>query len=541
MLRSGLQCILAGVVVASLLVAEGRTQETNLVFLQAPDDPTADLPEPLRKSLNASLARADAAAARAEASAAAAQTDTRPRIFQGVNTAVPASELMPGAAHPNLMGENDATPTQTRFGAGSRIGDTGFIFRTSLAGSAISTYDTGFVDAGETMDPGTIAFGGSNAHRAGFFNLTGSTANLALDLQKHFSGTLPAEIEAQAYLESQLGANGDLQVRHGYGRADLTNVSLLAGTYWTAWGDEGTLPRSLNMNTTAAGTIYQLGVPQLRLAAVLNNNWLASAAIQAPLVSTIDPAFDPPGPLDPDPNFVLQRYPDLALRLRYLDPETNYNSFSVGTLVRGLGVETALGDEQIRTGWGVTANGRMMIAEYSAIQGGVVGGRGLAGDIFGLQTFKGVASSDINQLQIQSNCGAYMGFTQLFSDSMQLNLAYGLARGDSTTAQAPNGSFHKVQNAWANLIYRRTEELSIGLEYHWGENEMAGLSGGNHRFLLAVQITPKAKSESGTGGTGGADMTTQSTLADGVPGVPSAAPIMVPVPNNGAVSKYRRL
>ncbi|MBC8114457.1 MAG: hypothetical protein H7062_08780, partial [Candidatus Saccharimonas sp.] len=442
------------------------------------------------------------------------------------------------------MGENDAAPRETRFGSGSRIGDTGFIFRTALAGSATSTYDTGFVGAGGLMDPGTIAFGGSNAPQAGFFNLTGSTANLALELQKHFSTTSPEDITAQAYLESQLGGNGDLLVRHAYGRADLANINLLAGTYWTAWGDEGTLPRSLNMNTTAAGTIYQFGVPQLRLATALNNNWLASVAIQAPLVSTIDPTNpNDPGPPNPEPNFVLQRYPDLAMRLQYLDTETKYNTFSVGGLVRGLGIETFAGDEQIRTAWGVTANGRMMIAESSAIQGGVVGGRGLADDIFGLQAFNGAALSATNQLQLQSNCGAYMGFTQLVSDSMQLNLAYGLARGDSTTAVAPNGTFHKVQNAWANLIYRRTEELSIGLEYHWGENEIAGMSGGNHRILLAVQITPKSNGGSSTGGAGGANMAPEfnAAAAAAATEAPSVSPTMVPLPNNGAVSKYRRL
>lgn len=544
-LRRTLVCILAII----FTVIEGRAQEANLeVQAEAAENDAAALPEPpmspaqlqtrvreLTRELRNSQAEYRSLVDEANNRAAMAQS-----MLQSANSRVPAFDFMPGAVHPNLMGENDIAPTETRFGAGSRIGNTGFIFRTILQGNATSTYDTGFVAAGQQMDPGTIAFDGTADHRqAGFFDMSEAIANLAVDLQKQFTET-GDDIQAQAYLEAQLDTAGDLQVRHAFGRVDFTNVYLVAGKYWTAWGDEGTLPKSLSLNTTAAGSVFAIA-PQLRLATALNDDWLASVAIQDPLVTTIDPA-DPtdPGPPIPDtPNTVLQRYPDLALRLRYLDAATTgYNSFSVGAVIRGLGVETDLGDEQIRTGWGITVNGRTLIFPCTALQFGAVGGRGLGGDIFGLQTTPGIASGPTNHLKIQSNYGAYLGVTRLLSESLQFNAAYGFARGDST----PAVSFQETQNAWSNLIYRQSDQLSVGLEYHWGQNEMTGVSGENHRFLLSVQITPKAQTEA----VGVASVTAAPLGAARAPamigGAPASEPNMVqPLPNGGEVSRFKRL
>ncbi len=453
---------------------------------------------------------------------------------QRVNSRVSAADFFPGAVNTNLMGENDIAPTQTRFGAGSRLGDSGFIFRTVFQGSVSGTYDTGFVGGKPLeMDPGTIALRGSAArHQSGFFQMTDAKGNLAVDLQKQFTET-GDDVQAQAYLETQIDNSGQLVVRHAFGRTDLSNIAILAGQFWTAWGDEGTLPHSLTLNSTAAGTVYSI-VPQLRLATSLSDEVLASVAIQNPLSSTIDSTdpTDPAPPAPPTPNAVLQRYPDLAMRIRYLDSETRYNSCSVGALIRGLGIETNLGQEQVRTGWGITANCRTLIAPCSAIQYGAVGGRGLGGDIFGLQTVAGVASDPSNLLQNQTDYGGYLGFTQLFSDHLQFNTAYGIARGDST----PAVPFHKAQNAWANLIYRNSDQLSVGFEYHWGENEIGGIPGDNHRVLLTVQITPKAKST---------DNSTPAATPFGgtkmfAPGMPAPATFL-PQSNGGDVSRFKRL
>jgi len=445
---------------------------------------------------------------------------------------------MPGAVNPNLMGENDIDPAETRFGAGTRIGDSGYIFRTVLAGNATSTYDTGFVGSGQQMDPGTIAFPGSQASRqAGFFDMSDAIANLAIDFQKQFTSE-GDDIQAQAYLETQLDTSGDLAVRHAFGRVDLPSVFLVAGKYWTAWGDEGTLPKSLCLDTTAAGSVFAIS-PQVRLAKPLGDNWLASVAIQDPLVDTIDSAdpMDPAPPGPQSPNSVLQRYPDLALRLRFLDSETQYNSFSVGALVRGLGIETDLGDEQIRTGWGAGINGRTLAFPCTAFQYGVVGGYGLGGDLFGLQSAPGVASGPANYLQVQSNYGAYFGLTRKMTDSLQFNTAYGIAKGDSTSAV----QFHKAQNAWTNLIYRQSDQLSVGLEYHWGQNEVPDNSGANHRVLFAVQITPKPKADASVAAnTASAIESMRSFSATGDNSDIAPVPVQ-PLPYDGEVSRFRRL
>jgi hypothetical protein len=399
---------------------------------------------------------------------------------QGLGSSVPSMRFMPPPADPNDLDRNEST-ADINLGAGSRLGP-GILFRAALSGNAEAWYDTGRVSsAGGAFIPCDIALPGTTAsRRAGFFDLLNTNAKLALDLQAPIE-RLEEAAQAQAFLETEVVAE-DLRIRHAFGRV----ANVLAGQYWTAWGDEGTLPKSIITNTAPAGSIFAR-TPQIRVALPLDCGWVASFAIQKPLnndFTLVDSG--------PDKDVRLQRYPDFAARFRYFNGD--YNSVSVGAFVRQIGREDINEDEDFVTGWGVSAAARFRTGACSTVQIGIVGGEGLAGTIFGLSTTLSAAGPTASfaaggELTALTNYGAFAGYQHFWSDNCQSNLAYGFAWADGTDVMSGLAA-HNTHNAWANLIYELNDNFSFGLEYHYGRLEtLDGTSGDNHRIQFVLQLT----------------------------------------------------
>jgi hypothetical protein len=273
-------------------------------------------------------------------------------------------------------------------------------------------------------------------------------------------------------------------VRHIFGRAG----NLLAGQYWTTWGDEGAIPKALGTDLRPAGALFNRPV-QLRLAFPSDLGWVTTFAIEQAI--TTDFALPAPG------DTVLQRYPDFALRWRYFDGD--FASLSFGALARAMGIEHANGVEEFAVGWGFSAATRLRTTPCGALMLGFVGGEGLAGSIWGLSPGSSSAALSAplpagGEFIPTANYGAYVGYQQIWSERLKSSFAYGFAHADLTSQLAPltDESSH---NAWANLIYQVNDSFGLGLEYAYGTSEaLNGVSGDNHRLLLVVALRTSQKS-----------------------------------------------
>jgi len=387
-------------------------------------------------------------------------------------------------------------------------------------------YDSRFVGSGSAHVLETIAVPGSDAdRRAGFYDLVNARGGVTLDLQAPLEG--PVE-QAQAYVDARI-VGSDFDIRQAFLRVN----NLLAGLYWTNWGDEGALPRSIMDNTTAAGALYDRRVPQIRLAIPdCGGRLVTSYSIQQPVVRDFTL-------VDPNDDVRLQRYPDLTARIRYFDGD--YNSFSIGGIIRQLGREDINRDEDFVTGWGITAATRFRVGRCRTVQAGCFGGQGVGESAFGLQRTLSAAGPTNTfaaggRLTVLDNYGGYVGYQRRWSQNVETNFAYGYVQADGT-AFMPGESARKGQNAWCNLITRLNDNFAIGLEYHYGQFEtLARQRRDNHRFHFVLQLTtspPENRSSA-------ADriISSYGSQADGLQ---DAIRDTLPAMPRGGQSRFRRL
>jgi hypothetical protein len=394
------------------------------------------------------------------------------RLNRFLGADVPAEDFMPPPADPSNLFFNEANLADVNLGAGSRVGGTGLIFRAAETGSVLMRYDTGVVGSGSQFDPSTIFPGGSAAQGAGNFDLSDLGGTFKFDL----NAPIAEGGQAQAFLDTAY-LNGDLSIRHAFGRVNLTTVDVLAGTYWTAWADEGTIPKSITGNGLPAGTNTQQGVAQLRLAIPTESGWVTTFAIQQAASDVIAiRAMD---------DARLRRYPDLATRIRYFDGD--FFSLSFGGIVHAMGRENPALDEDFTTGWGLTAATRFRTSQCGGLMLGVVSGKGIAGSIFGLSDSLAADNTAVLDLAAVTNYGAYAGYQHQLTKNLLSTVAYGIAHGAATTAAMTT---RQSQNAWANIIYKANESFAYGFQYDYGDRNLVnGTNGDNHRISLVVSVT----------------------------------------------------
>jgi hypothetical protein len=400
---------------------------------------------------------------------------------------VPASDFMPPPANPKNMFFNETRLADTNLGAGTRIAGTGAMFRAVATGSVHMFYDTGNVGGAASLDPASIAIGGASARGAGSFNATNFGGELLFDLNIPLfsSGSEGVERDqAQAFVETDF-VDGDLRVRNAYGRVSYATLNVLAGSYWTTWGDEGTIPKSLNSDDTfPVGANTESNVPQLRFAIPTGCHCVTTFAIQDPRSGAIS--------LGPD-DVVLHRYPDLAARIRYFDGD--FASLSLGAIWHVIGRDDFAGNEDFESGWGISAATRFRTSPCGALMAGAVVGEGISGSIFGLSdTF--AARTDNHDLILLANYGAYLGYQHDWSPCLITTAAYGFAQGEGSRTDPDNT--RTVQNAWINAIYKVNYNFAFGLQYEFGDREQNdGDRGENHRIGLVVSIRTGSEKASG--------------------------------------------
>jgi hypothetical protein len=436
------------------------------------------------------------------------------RVIAGSGSYAPSFLFMPPPADPNNPFRNELTD-DINLGAGSRVMGTPIIFRSAVDGSAQMTYDTGFV--GPLFRPTIIALDGTAlARKSGMFDLTASNAKLDLDVQVPIQSFVE---QAQGYLEMDL-VGDELRVRHAYARVG----NIIAGQYWTAWGDEGALPKALGTDLRPAGSVFDRPA-QVRIA-FPHGPLVTTFAVQRPLNGDFTPVSIT--------DTILQRWPDFAARIRYFDGD--FASVSVGSLLRVMGIEGLAGQEDFAVGWGISATARFRVGASGAAMLGCVGGEGIAGTVYGLSPSgsaggpSAVAMAGGRLLPLE-NIGAYVGYQQIWMSNCQSSFAYGYSLAEGTPAM-PALAVRKTHNAWANLIYQLNESFAFGIEYSYGKLEaLDNTPGENHRFLFVIALTTSKRAD----------------RQAGIPGAPESIPSLnmlpgaEPLPADTGASRFSRL
>jgi hypothetical protein len=188
----------------------------------------------------------------------------------------------------------------------------------------------------------------------------------------------------------------------------------------------------------------------------------------------------------PDDDVVLQRYPDIAARLRYFDGD--FFSVSFGAIMHVMGRENVALNEDFTTGWGVAGATRFRTGDCGALMLGAVGGRGIAGSIFGLASDSLAAGTSADgELVGLGNYGGYAGYQHQWADNLISTLAYGFAQGERTAANPEKT--RRVQNGWANVIYKANPNFAFGVQYDYGSRDLVDhASGDDHRVMLVVSV-----------------------------------------------------
>ncbi len=360
-------------------------------------------------------------------------------------------------------------------------------------------YDTGFFNGSGFFSPSDIAVDGTaGVHRRGqlFFNNPDNSfqrtfVKLQTDIQ-----TIKAPIvgQSQLHFDAVQLPDRDIQARNIYLRFIPEDQDEIAfGKTQSVFGDLDAVPPSAAALPAAPVGIVALpnfvGLNQLRYTRYWADGQQATIAIEDQ--SSLEDFSVTAGTR-------LNRWPTFVARYRF-DGENRFDSFQIAGLVRPLGFEEAdpaaapilERPEHFATGWGLSAIVRWANDDKTdAFYGGVVGGRGIGGYIFGDITAAKLTDTSISTL---SNLGAFAAYHRTWwrpdaDHQLSSNFAYGFARGE-TRGFSDDSTNHKLHLASCNLIWNTNNSSAFGLEYLYGFREVAnGKTGDDHRIMLVVNI-----------------------------------------------------
>ncbi len=337
-------------------------------------------------------------------------------------------------------------------------------------------YDTGFVGSGIRLFPATIALDQTPlAQRRGKTTLSGAQSRLSFDAQaKTEIGKMRGFVELD-FLENDI----DPRIRHVFGEWNLGKTDIIGGQTWSTFMGPGSLPQLVPI-TAGAGSVFRRP-PQLRVTRNLMQGLACAIALEDPA------SFDFTLP-DPVNDRFLQRWPDFVARIRVVT--ANASTLQVASLVRGIGFENSVGQERLRTGWGLSSTAKLEINECNDIRMGVAGGRGIGSYLTGLAGDLSAAAPEVDGFRTLEAIGAFGAFHHRWTKRWQSNLYYGYSDVESTPFM-PLTAGDAVHNGGINLIWSPRPGFGIGLEYDYGERQVRdGTSGDNHRVQFAFQFGP---------------------------------------------------
>lgn len=337
-------------------------------------------------------------------------------------------------------------------------------------------YDTGFVGSGVRLFPATVALDGSSLPQpSGKTTLTGGQSRLSFDAQADSEvGRLRGYLELD-FLDGDL----DPRLRHVYGEWNLGPTDIIGGQTWSTFMDPGSLPQLVPI-TAGAGSIFRRP-SQIRISRSFSDGLVGAVAIEDPA------SFDFTLP-DPVNDRYLQRWPDFVARLRFQSQDSS--TLQIASLVRGIGFEDLAGEEELRTGWGLSLTSKLRLSECCDVRTGVAGGRGIGSYLTGLAGDLSAAGPDTGGFRTLGAIGVFGALHRRLTKRWQTNCYYGYSDVDSTPLM-PATAGDTIHNCGINMIWSPRPGFGVGLEYDYVLREVADATNGeNHRVQFAIQFGP---------------------------------------------------
>jgi hypothetical protein len=184
----------------------------------------------------------------------------------------------------------------------------------------------------------------------------------------------------------------------------------------------------------------------------------------------------------------LERWPDFVSRVLLANPDLG--SIQVASIVRGIGFEDQFGDENLRTGWGVSGTARWNISDADSFRCGVVGGRGVGSYIAGQLGELSAAAPDVGGFRTLDALGTFAAFQHRWSETFYCGVYYGYTDAQTTPLMATT-AMSKIQNGGVNFVWTPRKSFGIGIEYHYASREVRdGRFVDNDRVQFGIQFGP---------------------------------------------------
>lgn len=394
------------------------------------------------------------------------------------------SRLLPAAPDPNYFFSSPFAPL-------AQLGDGYAVSRevaavpvfSRLGGTASlgMIYDTGFTDS---FTPSGVALdGSSDRRRAGRFQMSGlsdaAVGKLLWDVQAVPNSTS----RAQANVELDY-VDGELRTRYAFGRLVSGATAVNFGQAVSFAAHNAILPASIIGQVRPVGSLSRERVANFSVTQIVANRIEIGGAIENPGSDFIL--------IDPSNDVKLSRYPTFIGRVR-ISGENNFDGLQVAALSRGFGLETMAGVEDWAIGWGFSGTARKALNRRNVIYLSASGGEGIGDYIFGAENGAGPISGGLDTIEAY---GAFGGLSHLWyqgADDQQLwsNIVIGYSHQDPVdNLMHTADSITQARQAFANVIYRASENVAFGVEYHYLDRRVLdGRSGDNHRIAFVFSVT----------------------------------------------------
>jgi hypothetical protein len=179
--------------------------------------------------------------------------------------------------------------------------------------------------------------------------------------------------------------------------------------------------------------------------------------------------------------------PDLVLTGRVEGERGHLQLGALAGLLRFEGREGTPDDTDGR--WGLAASGRVRLGPRDDWMGQLVVGEGAA---FASQAFRGTGSDAVvtadGELRTLRSWAAYVGWEHAWSERWSSTFVASHAEVDPRAFQ-PADTLLRSNSASANLVWRPTQDLRVGLELLWGRRtDLDDRTGQALRAQFSVQF-----------------------------------------------------
>lgn len=272
-----------------------------------------------------------------------------------------------------------------------------------------------------------------------FFKLVGNTdvGKLVSYMEMEFEGPSQTPILQQAFVQFK---------------------GFTIGKTWSTFCDMVAIPTTIDEEGPSSG--LEIRQPQIRYTYKFCKNWQASLALEYAIPSYSEGAYT---------DVIRQKIPDIPLVVKYTLKKGGH--LQIGGIIRNINYqEKASGDDQIKTGWGTTLSGVILLCKKTSFLFQTVCGKGIANyiqDISGIGYDLVPRPDHHGRLEAPHMWGAFGAFQQNWTPNLYSTIVYSYARL-SSIGTLPDTNYKYAQYAAVNLLWNFTEYGTTGIEYVYG-------------------------------------------------------------------------